>query len=89
MAFRKVATVDDLWSGDDVYAYEDCCAHLGVCLSRGTLAGGVLTCSAHEWQYDIATGRGVNPASAFLRPFPVKVEARQIFVDLPEDEPGE
>src|SRR5215510_11354652 len=104
MTFCKVASVDDLWSGEirgflvqgrpvllarvaeGVYAYEDRCAHLGLPLSRGTLACGVLTCGAHEWQYDIATGRGVNPASACLRPFPIKIEARQIFVDIPRED---
>ena len=42
--------------GDDVHAYLDRCAHLGVALSEGTLEGGVLTCAAHHWQYDAATG---------------------------------
>jgi toluene monooxygenase system ferredoxin subunit len=67
---------------DDVYAYEDRCAHLGVPLSRGRLVGCTLTCSAHEWQYDVTTGRGVNPERARLRRFPVRVEDGHVAVDV-------
>ena len=69
---------------DTVFAYEDRCAHLGVLLSKGSLDGSVLTCHAHQWQYDVCTGGGVNPVSARLKPFPVKVERGVVFVDLDE-----
>lgn len=65
-----------------VHAYEDRCAHQGVPLSKGELSGGVLTCSAHHWQYDVETGRGVNPASACLRRFPVLIRNGDVLVDL-------
>lgn len=68
--------------GDRVHAYEDRCAHLGVELSRGTLAGHVLTCSAHHWQYDATTGRGINPATACLKPFVTKIEDGVVYVDV-------
>ena len=69
--------------GDEVHAYEDRCPHLGLALSEGTLDGCVLTCSAHHWQYDIATGRGINPATACLVRFPVTIEHGVIYVELP------
>jgi toluene monooxygenase system ferredoxin subunit len=68
--------------GDEVHAYEDRCAHLGVALSEGTLDGMVLTCSAHHWQYDVATGRGINPATACLVRFPVTIEHGVVYVEL-------
>ena len=67
-------------------AYEDRCPHLASPLSAGSLDGGVLTCGAHEWQFDARTGRGVNPASACLRRYPVRLDGEQIFVGLREDE---
>jgi toluene monooxygenase system ferredoxin subunit len=67
---------------ESVFAYEDRCAHLGVPLSRGRLAGTRLTCYAHEWQYDVATGRGINPASACLRAFPVRVDGGLVLVNV-------
>jgi toluene monooxygenase system ferredoxin subunit len=65
-----------------VYAYRDRCAHQGLPLSRGRLDGTVLTCSAHHWQYDVCSGRGVNPRQARLTPLAVRIEGDQILVDL-------
>jgi len=70
---------------DVVHAYANRCAHLGVALSEGSLAGRVLTCSAHHWQYDVVTGRGVNPDSACLSRFPVKIEGGAVFVEVPDE----
>lgn len=66
---------------DGVRAYEDRCAHLGVPLSRGTLSGGVLTCSANHFQYDARTGRGINPRSVHLVPLPLRIANGEILVD--------
>ncbi|HEU0199338.1 MAG TPA: Rieske 2Fe-2S domain-containing protein [Burkholderiaceae bacterium] len=64
-----------------VHAYRDACAHKGMPLSRGSLARGVLTCSVHHWQYDAATGGGINPANARLCRLPVRVRNDLIEVD--------
>lgn len=100
MAFKKLATMDDLWGGemmgvvvdgkkvllvnidDTIYAYEDKCAHKESPLSEGDLEGRVLTCATHQWEYDICTGKGVNPESACLNAFAVKVEGGDILVDV-------
>ena len=47
--------------GDGISAFLDRCAHQGFPVSRGRLAGAVLTCAAHEWQYDARSGCGINP----------------------------
>jgi toluene monooxygenase system ferredoxin subunit len=96
---RRVAAVDDLWSGellaceadglrivlahagDGVYAYEDRCPHLGFPLSRGEFAGARLTCAAHHWQFDMRSGRGVNPPDACLRAVPVVIRDDAIYGD--------
>ena len=65
-----------------VYAYANRCAHQGVALSEGRLDGHVLTCRAHHWQYDVRVGNGINPATACLRRFAVKVEDGTVFVDV-------
>lgn len=67
---------------DGVHAYANRCAHLGFELSRGTLAGRVLTCAAHHWQYDVTTGRGINPAHACLARYETKIEDGMIYVKL-------
>ena len=65
-----------------LFAYEDRCAHQGVELSRGRLDGATLTCSAHQWQYDVTSGQGVNPGCEALRALPLKVEEGRILVDV-------
>jgi toluene monooxygenase system ferredoxin subunit len=79
--------------GGQLAAFTDRCAHLGVPLSQGRLDGRVLTCSAHRWQYDAGTGQGVNPATACMASWPVRVENGNILVDCapsgtPEREPA-
>jgi toluene monooxygenase system ferredoxin subunit len=69
----------------NVYAYEDECPHLGTPLSAGTLEGGVLTCSAHEWVFDCRSGHGVNPASACLNQCSVRVDEEVIYVRTTEE----
>ena len=66
----------------EVLAYEDRCAHLGLPLSAGRLDGASLICPAHEWEYDLRTGRGVNPATVCLKSYLVKIEGDQILVDV-------
>ncbi|HKV95685.1 MAG TPA: MmoB/DmpM family protein [Candidatus Angelobacter sp.] len=70
-----------------VYAYENRCAHLGVALSEGRLDGHVLTCRAHHWQYDVRSGTGINPATACLKHFPVKIEDGRVFVNVQAPHP--
>jgi toluene monooxygenase system ferredoxin subunit len=65
-----------------VYAYEDKCPHLGVALSDGRLDGARLTCRAHHWEYDLCAGISINPATAKLRPVPVRLENDDVLVDI-------
>jgi toluene monooxygenase system ferredoxin subunit len=72
--------------GDEISAFEDRCAHLGVRLSEhGLVEGSTLTCRVHGWQYDLRSGLGLNPCKARLKTRPVKIEAGIIYVDLEED----
>lgn len=75
---------------DGVHAYEDRCLHLGLSFEAATLAEGVLTCAAHHWQYDAASGRGVNPGNVCLRRYPVREHEGRILVDVeaPEERPA-
>ena len=107
MAFRKVATLDELWDGEmtvleiegrvvllvnvdgGIHAYADSCPHLGTRLSQGSLQRYVLTCATHGWAFDVSTGQGINPKTACLASFAVKVEAGDILIDVGAREPQE
>src|SRR5882672_1201662 len=100
MTLRKVASLDDLWSGemmgldvcgngvlianvgDQVYAYADACPHQKSRLSEGNLSGRTLRCARHHWEFDVCTGRGMNPQDACLKAIPVTLESRDILLDF-------
>jgi toluene monooxygenase system ferredoxin subunit len=79
VAGRRVVLVNE---GGTPSAFADRCAHQGVPISEGRLQGGVITCRAHEWQYDARTGQGINPASARLVRYPVEIRDGEIWVDV-------
>jgi toluene monooxygenase system ferredoxin subunit len=71
-----------LRTDEGVFAYEDRCPHLGIQLSRGTLAGCTLTCRAHHFEYDARTGAGINPRAGQLKTYPVRCERGQLLIDV-------
>jgi nitrite reductase/ring-hydroxylating ferredoxin subunit len=67
------------------HAYQGHCPHQGAALADGELDGGLLTCTAHRWQFDATNGQGVNPKSAHLKCFPVHVVERRVLIDVELD----
>jgi len=71
-------------SSGEVRAIPASCPHQEHALVEGELDGDTLTCAAHLWQFDVITGKGINPDDAELCLFAVKVENGDIFVDVNE-----
>jgi toluene monooxygenase system ferredoxin subunit len=69
----------------ELSAFLDRCAHQGVALSEGRLDGGVIVCRAHGWRYDARSGQGINPSSACLKRYPVRIEGSAILVDVSDE----
>lgn len=57
-----------------VRAYDGICPHQSVSLVEGELENGVLTCRAHEYQFDALTGAGVNPKGMALTRHDIEVD---------------
>ena len=72
-----LVNVDDI-----IRAYADTCPHMRTRLSEGLLCQRLLTCATHHWQFDVLTGKGVNPVTACLEEFPVLLDNGDILVDL-------
>ncbi len=83
--------------GERVYATQNWCPHLGGNLSKGTLAGTIVTCPRHHSQFDISDGKVVRwtswpPFVLFfarlvkpprpLKTYPVSVESGEVSVDV-------
>ncbi len=54
-------------------AYSNICPHQDVPLVEGKLNGCVLTCRAHHWEFDVATGLSINPSNQRLVEYPVRI----------------
>ncbi len=70
---------------EGVRAYKNACPHQGVPLTDGWLHDCLLTCSAHQWEFNLSNGQGMNPESARLTTYAVKEEGGVIYID-PESE---
>jgi nitrite reductase/ring-hydroxylating ferredoxin subunit len=68
-------------SRDGVAAYVDRCPHAHWPLSEGEIAGGVLHCVGHGWQFDIVTGRCLNAPAYRLQRLPVRLAGERVVVD--------
>ena len=71
--------------GGEVVAIQPHCPHQDIPLGEGEFDGKTLTCRAHHWEFDPATGCGINPDDCRLKRYRTKVDGEEILVDL-EDE---
>ena len=66
-----------------VLAYSNRCPHQASALDEGDLDGETLTCAKHLWEFNAATGCGINPDDAQLTRFGCQVgEDGTIYVDI-------
>jgi toluene monooxygenase system ferredoxin subunit len=70
---------------DQIHAYADACPHQRSRLSEGSLTGRVLRCARHHWEFDVCTGQGINPQSTCLKTLPVRIESRDILLDVDDE----
>lgn len=72
-------------AGGEVRAYQGICPHSEYPLANGDLDGDVLTCAGHMWEFDLRTGKGINPSGCQLYEFPVRLSGDQVCVLVPPD----
>jgi toluene monooxygenase system ferredoxin subunit len=71
-------------AGGELRAYQGGCPHQEQPLSDGDVDGEVLTCSGHLWEFDLRTGRGVNPAGCRLAAYEVRRDDDRLLVGVPD-----
>jgi nitrite reductase/ring-hydroxylating ferredoxin subunit len=64
------------------YALDGICPHQGGPLGKGALAGSIVTCPWHGFQFDVTSGQHQTSKSLVHPRFPVKVEDGQVYVDV-------
>jgi nitrite reductase/ring-hydroxylating ferredoxin subunit len=75
-------TICLLTEGDEVYAVDNRCPHMGFPLHRGSVSDGILTCHWHHARFDLCTGGTFDQWADELRRFPVEVQGDDVYVDL-------
>jgi nitrite reductase/ring-hydroxylating ferredoxin subunit len=68
--------------GDEVYAVDNRCPHMGFPLHRGTLCDGILTCHWHHARFDLSTGGTFDQWADDVRRFPVELHGDDVLLDL-------
>jgi nitrite reductase/ring-hydroxylating ferredoxin subunit len=68
--------------GGAIYAVSGKCAPMGCPLFTGTLDGHTLTCSCHDWRFDVRTGRFLEAPELGLTVYPIKAESGKLFVSV-------
>jgi toluene monooxygenase system ferredoxin subunit len=70
--------------GGKVQAFQGMCPHQEVLLADGDWNEdtGVLICPGHRWEFDMRSGKGINPTDCRLREYPVQIVEDQILVGL-------
>lgn len=68
--------------GEQVYAVDNRCPHMGFPLDRGTVRDGILTCHWHHARFDLASGGTFDLWADDVRAFPVEVRGSDIWIDL-------
>ncbi len=74
-------------SGGEIKAFQGVCPHQEILLANGKWDedSGVLVCGGHNWEFDLRTGTGINPAGCRLYEYPVQVSGDKIQVGIPQD----
>ena len=66
-----------------VFCTDNVCTHAFALLTDGWMEGTTIECPLHAGQFDVCTGKGLGaPIEEDLKPFPVKVEDGQVFVEI-------
>jgi nitrite reductase (NADH) small subunit len=68
--------------GGTLYALDGICPHSGGPLAKGRLAGQVITCPWHGWQFDVTTGRHCLAPRIQTGCIAVSAEGDDVFVDV-------
>jgi len=87
-ALIEIVQGEDLYAlcnvAGEVRAMSGVCPHNGGPLGQGALDGSVVTCPWHAFEFDSATGACLIDDALRVTTYPVRIEAGEILVDLPE-----
>jgi nitrite reductase (NADH) small subunit/3-phenylpropionate/trans-cinnamate dioxygenase ferredoxin subunit len=68
--------------GNQVFAIDDVCPHMGASLSEGSVEGGIVTCPWHAWRFRLADGVWADNPRIKIGCFTVRVVGDDVQVQV-------
>lgn len=72
--------------GDQFFAIDDMCPHMGASLAEGQLDEETVTCPWHAWRFCVRDGTWEDNPRTKIDAFPIRVQGDEVQV-LVEDQP--
>jgi nitrite reductase/ring-hydroxylating ferredoxin subunit len=67
--------------GGEFFAIGNICPHRGGPLGEGELAGTVVTCPWHGWQFDVTTGCNPENPKVTVTKFPLRLSGDDVLIE--------
>ncbi len=64
--------------GEQYYAVDDTCPHMGASLSGGYVESGIVTCPWHAWRFRLADGTWADNPRTKIPCYPVRVVGDEV-----------
>jgi len=74
--------------GEDFFAIDDVCPHMGASLSGGYVADGIVTCPWHGWRFRLSDGTWADYKKVKIGSYPVRVQEGEVQVLIDDTEKG-
>jgi nitrite reductase/ring-hydroxylating ferredoxin subunit len=65
-----------------LYAINNTCLHRGGPLAQGDLAGKIVTCPWHGWQYDVTTGKTTMNPAVGVDCYHIEIKGDDVWVEI-------
>jgi nitrite reductase (NADH) small subunit/3-phenylpropionate/trans-cinnamate dioxygenase ferredoxin subunit len=72
-------------TGDQYFAIDDTCPHMGASLSGGMVEEGVVTCPWHYWRFRISDGAWADNPKIKIGCYPVHIVGDLIQIEIKEN----
>jgi nitrite reductase (NADH) small subunit/3-phenylpropionate/trans-cinnamate dioxygenase ferredoxin subunit len=70
--------------GDQYFAIDDTCPHMGASLSGGHVSDGIVTCSWHFWRFRLSDGAWADNPRIKIGSYPVHIVGDEIKIEVPD-----
>jgi nitrite reductase (NADH) small subunit len=70
--------------GDQYFAIDNMCPHMGAELSGGFVEDGIVTCPWHYWRFRLVDGAWADNPRIKIGSYPVRIVGDEIQVEVPD-----